>query len=207
MKINRPGGKRSDADHSRVKLLTLCAFFLLGALAAYLLHGFVGDSDNLILQQYLHAYARSIGEEVDSAAGILSVLDAYLRYPLAVYLLGFTAGGLLLVPALLVLQGLSLSFSILCFASALGRGGLLLALAAFGVRSAFVLPTTILLAGQSVSRVARLIKQPKRGIERKPQPKGEPLQLLYCVTILLAGVAAELILVPKLLHAALAEIF
>ena len=206
MKINRPVGTRSDTADSRVKLLTLCFFFSLGAVIAYLLHGFVGASDDSMLHRYIQAYMQSVSENPDCMPGILSVLDSFFRYPLTIYFLGFTATGILLVPTILVLQGMSLTFSILCFSSALGRGGLLLALVAFGVRSAFVLPTTMLVAGHSVSRAAKLLEQPKRRNERKTQSKGETLYLLYCVTILLAGVAVELLLVPELLQSALSAI-
>lgn len=206
MKINRSAGMHNDAAGSRVKLLMLCFFFSLGAVIAYLLRGLVSESDDVMLQRYIHAYTQSVAENPDSMPGIFSVVDAYFRYPLAVYLLGFSTAGIMLVPTLLMLQGLSLTFSILCFSSALGRGGLLLALAAFGIRSAFVLPITILLAGRSVNQAAKLIRPQKRGKEKLPRSGQKLSDLTYCVTILLAGVAVELLIVPKLLQSALAKV-
>ena len=203
MKINRPAGIHSDVSGSRAKLLTLCFFFVLGVIAAYLFRRFVTDSDNSVLQQYVYAYMESASKDSARTPGIFTVLDMYMRYPIAVYLLGFTAGGILLVPLLLVLQGLSLSFSVLCFCAALGRSGLYLALAAFGIRSAFVLPITMLLAGHALSRSAKLRRPPPKGKEKRTQPKNEILQLICCVAILFVGVALELILVPRLLISAL----
>ena len=97
------------------------------------------------LSDYLHQYAQATADGRGPSASALSVAAAYFRYPLAAALLGLTAAGLVLLPVLSVAQGFFLSFSVGCFARALGRGGVYLALAAFGPRCLFVLPCTLLL--------------------------------------------------------------
>ena len=104
---------------------------------------------------------------------------------LLVTVLGFcgAAGAALILPALAA-EGFFLSFSAGCFAAALGRSGVLLALAAFGVRCLIVLPCSIY--------PAMLVGERDRW--RK---------LAVCGALLLLGMALELTLVPRLVQWAL----
>ena len=104
---------------------------------------------------------------------------------LLVTVLGFcgAAGAALILPVLAA-EGFFLSFSAGCFAAALGRSGVLLALAAFGVRCLIVLPCSIY--------PAMLVGERNRW--RK---------LAVCGALLLLGMALELTLVPKLVQWAL----
>ena len=104
---------------------------------------------------------------------------------LLVTVLGFcgAAGAALILPVLAT-EGFFLSFSAGCFAAALGRSGVLLALAAFGVRCLIVLPCSIY--------PAMLVGERNRW--RK---------LAVCGALLLLGMALELTLVPRLVQWAL----
>ena len=65
---------------------------------------------------------------------VLSALVLYFRYPLLAFLLGFASIGIVLLPCLTVAFGFFLSFSVCCFTAAFGPGGVLVALAVFGLR-------------------------------------------------------------------------
>ena len=95
------------------------------------------------LDERYAALCASAERPVQSA---LSAVLTYLRGPAAAFLLGLVGPGVFLLPALSALQGFFLSYSVACFAAALGRGGGKLALCAFGVRCAFILPCTFFLA-------------------------------------------------------------
>ena len=117
-------------------------------------------------------------------------------YPLAAALLGLTAAGLVLLPVLSVAQGFFLSFSVGCFARALGRGGVYLALAAFGPRCLFVLPCTLLLTVQGLSAAAR-----RRDGQKVRLTEGAYWRRVgLCGLILLIGAALELTFGPRLLQ-------
>ena len=135
--------------------------------------------------RYLRQYAAVWGETTDRTASLLRVAGVYLRYPLLVTVLGFcgAAGAALILPVLAA-EGFFLSFSAGCFAAALGRSGVLLALAAFGVRCLIVLPCSIY--------PAMLVGERNRW--RK---------LAVCGALLLLGMALELTLVPRLVQWAL----
>ena len=113
------------------------------------------------------------------------------------------AAGLLAVPAFCMAQGFSLAFAVNCFAAAMGADGILLALAAFGIRCIFTLPCFFLLAIGTAERACGTVNQKKSG---KKKPHGKPEKstcqpLLWA--LLLLGAVLELTLVPQLLQWAL----
>ena len=123
-------------------------------------------------------------------------------YPAAALLLGLTAAGLVLLPVLSVVQGFFLSFSVGCFARALGRGGVYLALAAFGPRCLFVLPCTLLLTVQGLSAAAHRRSGQRTGLPDAAYWRRAGL----CCLILLLGTALELTLAPRLLQWVIARV-
>lgn len=190
----------------RTTLLTLCFFFVLGAVLGCAVHGFVNSGDDALLREYILQYAQVYAAQQDQAASLLSVLGVYFRYPLAVFAFGFTVGGVFFIPLFLLVQGFAISFSAFCFASALGRHGLTLALAAFGLRYLIVLPITLLLAVFSIGGALQLRRGRKKGSAKGKGPYGPDhyLRFAVCALVLLAGVIAELVWVPKLFQLALA---
>lgn len=95
-------------------------------------------------------------------------------------------------PAAVRGTGLFLSFSVCCFAASLGREGVLLALAALGLRCLFVLPCMLYLSGAGFSRACRSLE---RGQAAKAAINWR--MLLFCVFVLLAGTVVECAIVPK----------
>ena len=208
MKINRLVRTPKDLGAFRVKLLTLCFFFAFGAVLGCVAHGLVTQEDDLLLRQYMVEYARLAAVQEDQAASVFDVVGVYFRYPVAAFIFGFTAVGLFFIPLSLVLQGFTLAFSVASFASALGRGGLTLALAAFGLRCLIVLPITLLLSIFSLDGALCLWHERHSGHGKRKARYGAEhyFRFAVCVIILLTGVVAELVLVPKLFGLALAGI-
>lgn len=121
----------------------------------------------------------------------LQIVWAYVRYPAAVFLLGFTAWGVLFIPLVCAAQGFFLSFAVQCFASAMGRQGVALALAALGLRCLFVLPCLLMIASDGFAAAWRLAER------QKPEVR-DRRRLVICVFVLLTGTVAECALVPRL---------
>lgn len=183
-------------------LALVCLLLCLGAVLGFVVCRAVPQQDRQELSDYLHQYAQATAEGRGPSASALSVGAAYFRYPLAAVLLGLTAAGLALLPVLCVVQGFFLSFSIGCFARALGRGGVYLALAAFGPRCLFVLPCTLLLTVQGLSAALR-----RREAQRPGLPEaGYWRRAGLCCLVLLLGAALELTLVPRLLQWVIARV-
>lgn len=97
---------------------------------------------------------------------------------------GVSAGacwpGVFLLPALSALQGFFLSYSVACFAAALGRGGVKLALCAFGVRCAFILPCTFFLAAWGMRAAYARLRGRKSAARRSPARTGRVSRCARC---------------------------
>lgn len=177
-------------------LVLVCLLLVLGAVLGFAVCRAVPQQDRQELSDYLHQYAQATADGRGPSTSALSVAAAYFRYPLAAALLGLAAAGLVLLPVLSVAQGFFLSFSVGCFARALGRGGVYLALAAFGPRCLFVLPCTLLLTVQGLSAAAR-----RRDGQKVRLTEGAYWRRVgLCGLILLIGAALELTFGPRLLQ-------
>lgn len=205
MKIDRLVREPEANAAFRARLLMLCFFFLLGGAVGAAVHEAVATPDAEQLRDYMVQYG-GLSAAAEPAAATLAVVSVYLRYPLLVYLAGFLPVGLLCVPFLCTVQGFTLAFSVCCFSAALGRDGILMALAAFGIRCLFTLPCTMYLAAQAMERSFRKTAAGcNTGKRQIPQNSGHGPTLL-CLMILALGIAAELTVVPRLIQLALANI-
>lgn len=204
MKNDRPVRRPEANGAFRMRLLMVCFLFIIGVLLGIFAHGIVTAQDNHLLQTYLLEFAQVGAGAEDRVAALLSVVTVYFRYPLLVAACGLVAAGLVLIPLLCLAQGAFLSFAVCCFASALGRTGVLLALAAFGVRCLITLPCTFFLAAQAMVRSYERLQTVKQ--KEKPHLLFDVRSVGKCFLILLIGVAVELTVVPKLLQLALARI-
>ena len=119
----------------KARLYILCLFLAAGILAGFLAGRTVASEDLLSLSRYVTGYARLNAEEPRSA-GLWQVLWTYLRYPAAALLLGCTAWGVMLIPLTCAAQGFFLSFAVQCFAAALGKQGVVLAVSVHHTMSA-----------------------------------------------------------------------
>ena len=167
-------------------LVLVCLLLVLGAVLGFAVCRAVPQQDRQELSDYLHQYAQATADGRGPSASADGVHS----------LLGLTAAGLVLLPVLSVAQGFFLSFSVGCFARALGRGGVYLALAAFGPRCLFVLPCTLLLTVQGLSAAAR-----RRDGQKVRLTEGAYWRRVgLCGLILLIGAALELTFGLRLLQ-------
>lgn len=207
MKIHRLVRCPGETGAIRVRLLTVCFFFAVGAVLGFVLHGVVTPEDDQGLREYILQYAGLTAEKKITPAVLFSVAGSYFRYPLLVILLGQAAIGVVLIPLLCLLQGCSLAFSIACFSSALGRGGVLLAAAAFGLRWLLLLPCLFFLAAEHIGITQRSIPARKKtGGKRRESDQQRHLRLTLCLFVLLVGVIAEAVLLPGIFQFVLSRI-
>lgn len=179
-----------------LQLPLLCVFFAVGAiLAHFAAHLWSGDD---ALAAYLRSYAATSADAPLAAASIWQVVTAYSRYPLLTLLFAFCSFGMAAIPLLLLAQGFTLSFAAATLSEALGRQGVLLALAAFGIQGMITVVVTLLLALWSLDRL-------KGASERKVQ-QNDMARLMLCLVLLVLGIVLELTVVPKLILPALEAI-
>ncbi len=173
----------------RTRLYILCLFFAAGMLAGFLARHTVTSDDLSALSDYVTSYAQ-LSADKPRSAGLVQILWAYLRYPLAVFLLGCTAWGVMLIPLVCAAQGFFLSFAVQCFAASLGRQGVVLALSALGLRCLFVVPCLLVIASDGFAAAWR------RAEHQKPEAR-DRRRTIICVFVLLTGTVAECALVPR----------
>lgn len=186
------------------RLLLLALFFLAGVILGQVLAGRVPAESAQELTEYLRLYVTL--EEDLSPRAALSALVLYFRYPLLAVLLGFASLGVVLLPCMTAAFGFFLSFSVCCFTAAFGEGGVVLALAVFGLRCAVTLPCYFLLAVPAWQTSAALAGA---SLGRRSAPvygKDWWLRLAACAAVLLGGMCVDLYLSPWLLRLALGQI-
>ena len=189
-------------------LFVLCVLFSVGALLGWRLYGNIAQQSSQQLQDYLTGYSELMACSQAAPTSLLSALFLYFRYPILIFIFGFSALGVVLIPLLCVIEGFFLSFAVTSFVASMGRNGVLLAMAALGVRCLFTLPCILFLAIQAVRAARQLGKVGAFGY-RKNRAIFEPAYFLrfgVCMLILLLGVVLEITLVPKLFQLALTAI-
>lgn len=192
VKINGYRGRFSDFQGIRMTIL--CVFFALGAVLGHVVAHVSGCDRELTSQ--LQSYVLLEGFGI-TPASLLSVSKLYLSYPLAVVIFGYCSFGAAVIPFVLAAQGFTFSFSSAALAIAFGRKGVVLALAAFGLRSILLAVCTLLLGMFVLNTKAETS-------EAKFKFRGNVVAL--CLLLLAVGIVLELTVVPKLFSMALATL-
>lgn len=181
-------------------LLLLALSFFTGVILGQVFSSRVPDATGDELTCYLTDFLQ-VGDRDLSPRTALSAAILYFRYPLAAFLLSFASIGVLLLPLLSGAFGFFLSFSVCCFTASFGPGGVLLALAVFGLRCAVTLPCYFLLAVPAFERSTALACL-SLGVGRRPALCGRAWwsRLAAVSGALLAGMCADLMLAPWFLR-------
>ena len=107
-------------DPSVLRELALAALFLAGALAGHLYAGSRGEETWTALGRYLDDYCR-LCDAGGAETSLVSCLVMYFGYGAALFLLGFSAAGVALIPALSGAFGFFTMYTVSCFVRCYGR--------------------------------------------------------------------------------------
>lgn len=136
--------------------LTLsCVGFALGALGGVALAGWLSERGSLALQTWMSGYALTFSTAGGLRVSFWEALWDAARWPVFLWLLGYTSLGLWMVPVALGLRGFLLSFCVAGLAGSV-RGGLTLAFLLFGLGNMVTLPVCFFLAVQSWEQASAL---------------------------------------------------
>lgn len=190
-RMKASGYRTRLSDFRSLRLPALCVFFALGAVLGLMLARFLGaDSE---LADKLCSYA-VLNTEATGAASLFAVVSLYFRFPLMMLLFGYYGFGVIAIPLALLLQGFTLSFASASLGAALGRQGVVLALAALGIRGLLTVACTLLLAIIMLDRMA---------VHSENGQKSYGKIIALCFLVLALGVILELTIVPMLFSSAL----
>jgi len=132
-----------------VCVLLLGGLFLIGGLGGCVVAGNVHGQGGEALRTYLEAYL-SLAREGDVPVSFGQVVWEQARYMVLVFLMGFTAVGVIGVPVLFALRGFGFAFSVACFCRMFGAMGLIPALCLFGFPAIVWVPALFVMGTQSV---------------------------------------------------------
>lgn len=140
---------------------------------------------------------------------MLSCAAMYFGYAALLFLMGFSAAGVALIPALSGVFGFLTMYTVSCFVRCYGRPGVLLALGALSVRLLFTLPCFLILAEAAWLPSMELFSLSfGRGKRSSPVLYGSRYFLLFvlCTVILSLGIFFERLAAPLLFRLALGAV-
>lgn len=195
-------------DPSLMRAVVLALLFLAGALAGHAYAAACGEEVQTALSQYLSDYCRMY-DTAGVEASMLSCVLIYFGYGAALFLLGFSAVGVALIPVLSGVFGFFSMYTVSCFVRCYGRAGIILALGALAVRLLFTLPCFLVLAGAAWPLSIELfLLSFGRGKRSAPVLYGSRYFLLFvlCAVVLAVGVFCERLVTPILFRWALKQV-
>lgn len=190
----------SPMDEGTPALVVTAIFFALGGLAGSFLALWSAGSGMDAMSGYLGEFLTAAREGALREPALWELVWRALRWPLVVFLLGFTALGAFGIPALTALRGFYLSFSVAAFAQAYGSKGLMTAFLLLGVPALAYVPAFFLLSTQSFSAACALARRVGgQGRYELPYHRDYFFRCGVCAAAVCLGIFAEQWLVPALI--------
>lgn len=180
-------------------LVLLGSLFLAGSVAGCVCAGLIDDQGGALLG-YVRGYLELLARD-GVAVRFFGVLWETARFPMAAFLLGFTALGVVCIPVLFAVRGFLLCYAISAFCRLLGPSGLVPAFFLFGLSALIWLPVLFQLGVQGVLGAYGLLRR-AMGDGRYPlrYDGGYLLRCGLCAAALCLCAGVEYLAVPALLQ-------
>lgn len=190
-------------EGSASSLIACVTAFISGCVIGTVFSGMVFNTGTLS-NYFSHFFEMYASGEVLSA-GLWSVLFNTYIYHVIVFLCGFSIIGALIIPIIASVRGFSLAFSIAALIRLYSGGGVGVALSAFGLTAVIAVPCFLIIAVFSFEASRRLFMAAfSRSTALEPVYTGRFfLVCTVCLALLIVPVFLDLLLVPKLLRAAI----
>ncbi|MBR3704869.1 MAG: stage II sporulation protein M [Oscillospiraceae bacterium] len=190
---------KPDPASLSVLFLTIC--FILGGLLGWLFAERCDPSAQDAFRGYLSDYCLFF-EQNDTGISLGMCFLLYYSGVCAVFLFGFSALGILVVPVLSACFGFFSLYTVSCFVLSFGRNGALLAAALTVIRLLFTMPCFFLVACQSLIQSIRIAMLTLGHGKRLPSSGGQYVFIFaLCLICLCVGVFCERFLTPVLFRA------
>ncbi len=182
-------------------LWLFCGIFLTGSIAGCVAAGWFGAEDGVALSEKLDRYLSAFSNG-EACVRLLPVVWRTVRVPLAAFLLGLTALGVVGLPVLFAVRGFCLAYAVSVFYRLMGLRGLALSACVFGVPALLWLPALMELGVSGITGSYGLLRR-VTGDGRYPLAVGGGgywLRCGLCAGAILACVGIEYMLVPVLVR-------
>jgi len=179
----------------------LGGLFLTGSIAGCMVAGSLAPEDSGTLLNMLDEYVAAL-KQGGEPVSFLPVLWQLVQVPLAAFLLGLTAIGVIGLPVLFAVRGFCLSYAVAALYRVMGVSGLLLGLCLFGVSALLWLPALLDLGVTGLTGAYGLLRR-VTGDGRYPLAAATGRYWLncgLCGCAVLGCVVVECLLVPALIR-------
>ena len=136
--------------HGDARVRSFCILgtaFVLGALLGLAAASLIGQESCDNLKQFFLSYTELTPGHTYTWAGFIHTLWYFARFPLLLLLAGFSALGVIAIPAALLWKGFSFSFAVSALVLLYGWPGLLAAAVFFGLADFVLIPILFLVGG------------------------------------------------------------
>ena len=189
----------SPATEGGPALVVTVAFFALGAGTGCFLAFRASETSVDLMRAYLDRFLELARDGGLCAPDLPALVWKEIRWPLAAFLLGFSALGLPGIPLLSGLRGFFFAYSVASFARAYGQAGLMAAFLLLGIPALSTLPAFFLLCVQSFSASCVLAWRGfGQGKRDHPYHQEYFIRCGVCAAAIFAGFFLERYLVPGL---------
>lgn len=194
---------RSPGSELQSALFCLTVCFAVGGAGGCVFAGRLGTEIQTRLLDYFSDYFAVLNGNTTAGFSSLSAVWEILRWPLLTFFLGFTALGVIGLPAVFCVRGFLLSYAVAVLVRLYGTGGMAVSLAVFGVSGFLVLPALFILGVDSFRGAgAMAVKLTGDSKRTSPPEQGRLLRAGCCGALLVAASVLQLHLTPVLLTAA-----
>ncbi len=201
MKTKRKKNKTKEQSSAfDIRTLLLSAMFLCGVCAGCITVSYItGDSAN-VLNEYIKKEILVSASDITGKELFLKSAVSLCKYPIVIFLLGYTAFGIAFIPAILILRGYFISFCVTSVIRALGYKGIPTALSLYGFQALLSIPCILIIATKAMRASQAFFSFTREGKERRlsPVPDGYLTCFLLCIACLTVCAAVEALLLPRL---------
>lgn len=145
----RRNERKEPLGSLRSRRYILAAFFGLGLILGCLLASWMDEGTNKQLAEYLNGFLTVLEQGKMENPGFQEAAWEVFRWPLAAWLVGFTAFRVIAIPVLFCGRGFLLSYSVSVMIRILGWKGLAVSSAIFGIPALFSV-TALFLCGEEL---------------------------------------------------------
>ncbi|MGM9522278.1 MAG: hypothetical protein ACI3VB_07365 [Oscillospiraceae bacterium] len=185
-------GGFGNLPQTALAALIICSvFFAVGSIIGV----FFASSNSGSYADLLNSYVSNIASLEDSVLpGVAGTFLWLSKYTIFAFICGFSILGIAIIPAVFMLRGFVLSFTLAVFFRTFGSDGVLLALLISGICALISVPcffTVSVQAFLSSLRLYSLSVHPDGGLRTGVYTKRYFLRFLLCIVVLIAAAFAE----------------
>lgn len=197
-----------SVDRSLIYICLLAAFFLIGCLAGYRYSVFCIENSHAMIAGYLFDFCE-VAQSTVLKGSFLRTVVLFFVYPVAVFLMGFSPLGVIMIPFSFLALGFGAVFAVQCFLCVFARIGIFPVMALFAIRMLVILTSVLFLSVEAFPqawRIAQVTIKNRKHSEAIYHGKRYIVLALFCLIVLILGACCESVFSPILFRFALDRI-